>query len=197
MLVDDFFADVDRRWTKREDRIPLHIIGSVALLLGTDYRRGTKDSDVVQTRELTDGIKARLLGVAGKGTAIHQRHGMYIEVVSSGFPFLPHVPLYHPVEALNATLQHFEIHVLDVVDVVVSKLKPFRGSDIEDIRAMVDRDLVPHDRLLARFRDAVDDYAGGAGADDIPKYVANLHRVERDLLGVDESEIELPEWVGR
>ena len=93
MLVDDFFADVDRRWTKREDRIPLHIIGSVALLLGTDYRRGTKDSDVVQTRELTDGIKARLLGVAGKGTAIHQRHGMYIEVVSSGFPFLPHVPL--------------------------------------------------------------------------------------------------------
>jgi len=197
LFVDDFFADIDRRWTKREDKIPLHVIGSVALLLRSDYRRGTKDSDVVQTRELTDGIKARLLDLAGKGTPIHQRHRMYIEVVSSGFPFLPHVPLYHSVEALNASLRHFEIRVLDVVDVVVSKLKPFRSGDIEDIRAMVDRDLVPHDLLVARFRDAVDDYAGGAGADDIPRYVANLHRVERDLLGVEESEIELPEWIGR
>ena len=43
---------------RREDKIPLHVIGSVALLLRSDYRRGTKDSDVVQTRELTDGIKS-------------------------------------------------------------------------------------------------------------------------------------------
>ncbi|HEY1551709.1 MAG TPA: hypothetical protein VGG28_27970 [Kofleriaceae bacterium] len=30
---------------------------------------------------------------------------------------------------------------------------------------------------------------------DLPKYVANLHRVERDMLGVDETEIELPSWI--
>jgi hypothetical protein len=26
-------------------------------------------------------------------------------------------------------------------------------------------------------------------------YVANLHRVERDMIGVDETEIELPSWI--
>jgi protein gp37 len=54
---------------------------------------------------------------------------------------------------------------------------------------------VPHDRLVARFRDAVDEYAGGAGADDIPKYVRNLHRIERDFLSATETEIELPGWI--
>lgn len=162
-----FLADVDRRWVKREERIPLHIIGSVALLLRTDYERGTKDSDVVQTRELTP----------------------------SGLPFLPHEPHYHALEELNASLHHFEIRVLDVVDVVVSKLKPFRGSDIEDIRQMVERDLVPHALLIARFKDAVDEYSGGAGAEDIPRFVKNLNRIERDLLLVPETRVELPDWL--
>lgn len=192
----EFLTDVDRRWVKREEgRIPLHVIGSVALLLRTDYDRGTKDSDVVQTRELTEDIKCRLLLLAGKGTEVHARHGMYIEIVSSGLPFLPHEPLYHSLEELDASLQHFEIRVLDVVDVVVSKLKPFRGSDLEDIRAMVQRGLVPHDLLIARFKDAVDDYSGTAGAEDIPRFVRNLHQIERDLLLVDETEIELPDWL--
>jgi hypothetical protein len=35
-----------------------------------------------------------------------------------------------------------------------------------------------------------------ARADHLPRYIANLHRVERDLLGKDETEIELPDWVG-
>jgi hypothetical protein len=41
-------------------------------------------------------------------------------------------------------LAHFRIEVLDVVDVVVSKLKRFHANDLRDIEAMVDRDLVPH-----------------------------------------------------
>jgi Nucleotidyltransferase of unknown function (DUF6036) len=187
--ADSFLRDVDRRWVKREDRIPLHIIGSVALLLRTDYDRGTKDSDVLQTKELTEVIKGRLLALAGRETELHRRHGMYMEVVPSGLPFLPHVPLYHALDELNASLQHFEIQVLDVVDVVVSKLKPFRGSDIDDIREMVERGLVPHEVLISRFKDAVDDYLGSAGAEDIPRFVKNLNRIERDLLQVQETEI--------
>jgi hypothetical protein len=29
----------------------------------------------------------------------------------------------------------------------------------------------------------------------LPRYVRHLHRVERDMLGVPESEIELPPWI--
>jgi hypothetical protein len=85
--------------------------------------------------------------------------------------------------------------VLDVVDVVVSKLKRFNANDQSDIDAMIERGLVPHDRLIDRFRAAVDEFMGDARAEDLPKYVANLHRVERDMLVVPETEIELPSWI--
>jgi hypothetical protein len=61
---------------------------------------------------------------------------------------------------------------------------------------MIDRDLVPHDRLVARFRSAVDVFSGDARAEELSRYVRNLHRVERDMLGVRASEIELPGWIG-
>jgi hypothetical protein len=81
------------------------------------------------------------------------------------------------------------------VDVVVSKLKRFHANDRADIAAMVDRELVPHDLLVDRFRSAVDAFSFDARAPDLPRYVANLHLVERDYFGVDETEIELPPYI--
>jgi hypothetical protein len=60
---------------------------------------------------------------------------------------------------------------------------------------MVQRGLVDHDVLIERFREAVDGYLLDARAEDLPRYVANLHRLERDLLGVPETAIELPSWL--
>lgn len=193
--VEDFLVDIDRRWKGSETGIPLRIIGSTALLLRTDYQRGTDDSDVLQTAEVTDDIKDRLLALAGKKTPMHARHGMYIQVLSTGFPLLARQPLFHAMQEINATLQHFEIHALDVVDVVVSKLKPLRGRDREDILQMVSRGLVPHDLLVSRFKDAVEDYSGGAGAEDIPRFWNNLNQIERDVLQVPETPMELPDWL--
>jgi hypothetical protein len=54
---------------------------------------------------------------------------------------------------------------------------------------------VSHTRLIERFRSAVDVYSCDARAQDLPKYVAALHRAERDYFGVPETDIELPEWI--
>ncbi len=110
-------------------------------------------------------------------------------------PFLPQAPAWHTLVDLNASLGHFELAVLDVVDVVVSKLKRLNANDLSDIAAMADQELVPHATLVRRFREAVDFFSTDARASDLPKYVNNLHRVERDLLGVTETEIELPSWI--
>jgi hypothetical protein len=64
-----------------------------------------------------------------------------------------------------------------------------------DIEAMIRLDLVPHERLIDRFRSGVDGYSMDARAEDLPNYVANLHRVERDQFGLPRTEIELPGWV--
>jgi len=39
---------------------------------------------------------------------------------------------------------------------------------------------VTHDALIACFNEAVDTFLPDAREEDLPKYVANLHRVERD-----------------
>jgi len=195
-IIERFFADLDARWTSDGDgRLLLHIIGSAALMLQADYERGTKDSDVLQTDQLAGDTGRRLLQLAGRDTAMHRRHRHYIDVVPGGLPFLPRPPAWHPLVAVNAPLRKIELHVLDVVDVVVSKLKRFSARDVSDIGAMVDRDLVPHDKLLGRFGSAVDWFLLDARAPDLPGYIRNLNRVERDLLGVEETRIELPDWI--
>ena len=132
------------------------------------YQRGTKDSDVLHASDLLDDVRRRLLELAGPGTELHTRHRLYIDIVANGVPFLPHVPRWHLVTSL-ASLVSFEVTALDVVDVVVSKLKRFNANDISDIEAMIDDQLVSRERLLERFRDAVDCFSGDARAEDLPK----------------------------
>jgi hypothetical protein len=195
-LIADFFADIDRRWPREPaGKVRLSIIGCGALMLQANYERGTKDSDVFETVDLTETVKRHLLAIAGPGTDLHKRWKLYVDIVANGVPFLPHAPLWHPVSGLNQVLARLEIVVLDVVDVVVSKLKRFHANDQADIDAMVGLDRVPHERLIERFRAAVDEFSGDARADQLPAYVAHLHRVERDMLGVAESTIDLPSWI--
>ncbi len=195
--IHDFIMDIDRRWpSRRADKVTLQIIGAGALMLQADYERGTKDSDVLETAELDGDTKAGLLAIAGLGTTLARRHRIYVEFVASGLPLLPQAPAWIEPTELNNELKNFRIEVLQVVDVVVSKLKRVHAKDLVDIEAMIDRDLVPHPVLIERFRAAVDYFLLDARAEDLPKCIDNLHRVERDLFNVDETAIALPDWIG-
>jgi hypothetical protein len=194
--LEAFFQDIDRGWRgSPAAKIPLRVLGSVALMLQTNYTRGTNDGDILETASVTGNTKNLLLAMAGRGTPLHTRHGIYLDIVASGVPFLPAGPRWLAQPALNASLRNFEVEVLDIVDIVVSKLKRFHANDLSDVSAMIDRDLVPYDRLVSRFRSAVDVFSCDARAEDLPRYVKNLHRVERDMFGVPESDIELPGWI--
>jgi hypothetical protein len=116
-------------------------------------------------------------------------------VVPNGVPFLPGGPRWHARAELNATLVNFEVEVLDIVDVVVSKLARFHANDQSDVTAMIERNLVTQEDLVSRFRSAVDRFLDARAEECLPQYVRNLHRVERDLFGGHESEIELPGWM--
>lgn len=195
-LLSAYFAEPDRAWSETAGpRIALHLIGSTALMLQTNYRRGTKDGDVLQTAALTPAIQRDLLRLAGPASALRSRHRLYLEIVPGGLPFLPQQPRWHDVEFADVTLHHVQLRALDVVDVVVSKLLRMHANDLADIDAMIKLGRVPHASLLDRFRAAVDMFAYDARGPDLPRYIANLHRVERDMLGVDESEITLPGWL--
>lgn len=194
--IETFFREIDRAWeATQSDKIPLQVIGSGALFLQTDYSRTTKDGDVLETLQVTAELKEKLTKLAGKRSPLHKRTGLYLDIVIPGLPFLPHGPRFHPQKKLNEDLRHFSIEALDVIDVVVSKLKRFKQNDADDVRAMIDRNFVPHARLIERFKSAVDGFSMDSRAEDLPKLIANLHRVERDMFRVQETQIDLPDWM--
>ena len=157
----DFFADLDRAWSAEATVRPLppRLIGSAALMLQTSYQRGTNDGDVLETFELTSVIQERLIALGGAGTTLHTRHRVYLQIVPSAIPFLPQRPTWHRVELVGPSLQHLELHLLDIVDVVVSKLKRMNAHDVSDIEAMAERGKVPHALLIERFQGAADMFA--------------------------------------
>lgn len=195
-LIENFFVELDRVWKQPlEKRIPLRVIGSGALMLQANYERRTKDGDVIETADLTNEIKKTLLGIAGKGTDMHKRWNIYLDIVIPGLPFFPQQPRYHPAPGLKG-LKALDVHVLDVLDVVVTKLKRFNANDASDVKAMVDLGLVDHKLFVERFETAVDRFSMDARAEEnLPKCIKNLNTVERDYLQVPESKIALPDWM--
>lgn len=191
-MIELFFREIANARVTR-DPLTFHVIGSTALMLQVpDYFKGTDDTDVLAVTEFEPSIKAELLALAGRRSALHSSFGLFLDIVGNGLPFLPHAPLWH---AHAMEIPSFTVKVLDIVDVVVSKLKPYRPGDIDDITAMTRRGLVPHARLLERFEGAKLELAHDARARDLYKVIENLHEVERDLFGLEPTEIELPSWV--
>ena len=189
--IREFLSAIDPKWKLiGGEPIRLQIIGSAALMLQCDYERGTKDGDVLESREISSAVKEQLLAIAGKESEIFKRFRMHIDIVNSAILFLPQKPVFHRIKDLR--LKNFSIEVLDVVDVAVSKLKRFNSSDQDDIRAMAGKKLLDHKRLIARFEAAADWFSMDARASDVPRYLKNLHKVERDILGLPPSKIELP-----
>jgi hypothetical protein len=83
---------------------------------------------------------------------------------------------------------------MSMVDVVVAKLARFIANDRSDIDAMIQRDLLAHDEDVSCFNEAID-FKMDLTLDEFARCLTNLNTVERDMFGVEETEIEEPSWV--
>lgn len=190
--VEALFRELDTALTGRDlPRFELKIVGSTALFAQTPWRRGTKDSDAVQTWGFDPQLKALLLELAGIGTTLARRVGVYLEFVAEGILLLPESPRWNP----WLSFTHLEILVLDPVDVAVAKLARLHPDDLLDIEAMVSRGIVTHAALVVRFRSAALQHGLRGMGHTLKRAITNLHRVERDLFVVGPSPIELPDWM--
>lgn len=188
----DFFLELDERWKKTSsDPLDLKVIGAGALALLADLNRGTRDNDVLETEQVGAASK-RLLEIGGPRSDLAKRHGLFIELVPQGMPFLPQGPRYIIPPGLEA-LRSIRVLALHPVEVAISKLKPFRAHDVADIADLARQNRLPHEDFLARFKSAVEIAELSARKDDLPEIIKRFHQVERDQLGVGPSPIELSE----
>ena len=195
ITFDEFLEELDGRWTDSSgSRITLRVLGSTALFLQTTYVRGTKDGDVFETDQIDRQTRERLLAIAGPGTQMHHRHRIYLDIVARGVPLLPPDPLWH---GYPLALVHFDVVVLDITDVVVSKLKRWNANDRDDVRAMVTMGHVDHDHLVERFSMVMERYKFDARSDLLPVMAERLNEIESDWFVVDETPFDFPEDVFR
>lgn len=196
-MIEEFFLELDQLWKlETAQKLELQLIGSTALFFQMNPWRGTKDTDALKIETFTQAELAHIEKIAGKGSRLASRHQLYLELVDKAFPFLPQKPLFHPVEHLNVRLQNFSVSALDITDLVVSKLKPFRAQDVGDIREVAATGVLQNDKFVERFKSALQRWSMDSRAEDFPQCVKNLHTIQRDFLNVPEAEIELPRWIG-
>lgn len=149
---------------------------------------------MLRTASLEEGDEAHLLELAGPGQRLAVRHGVYVEVLGNGFPFLPQEPEWLPLE-MNDGRTVPSVRVLGAVDVAVSKLNRFHANDRADIDALIQAELVTHAAFVRRFLGAVDVRSHDARADELPLIVRRFHTVERDMFACPPTEVELPGWI--
>jgi hypothetical protein len=88
-VTTEFWNEIDRLWPPSPAQT-IRIIGSGALMLQTQYQRATNDSDVLEATDLDSTTRQRLVDIGGKDTALASKFSMYVDIVNSGIPFLPH-----------------------------------------------------------------------------------------------------------
>ena len=82
-LVEHFFRDLDHEWNSSQGKITLLIIGSGALFLQADYERGTKDSDILETSEISPDVSEKLRAIAGRGSPLFKKHRIFLDIDKS------------------------------------------------------------------------------------------------------------------
>jgi hypothetical protein len=182
--IDDALAGGDH------ERFSLQLVGSTALFAQTSWVRGTRDCDAVRTWAFDEALAERLLALAGPGRPIARQAGLYLELVGQGVLFLPGEPRWKKWRSLRS----FDVDVLHPVDVAVAKLARLNPNDLDDIEALVERNLLTHRQLLDRFRAAAEASAARGMAHKLQFAIGNLHRIERDIFLEAPSVIEVEGW---
>jgi hypothetical protein len=122
-----FFADIDSRL---EDAVYLHCLGGFVLTTVYDLPRTTADVDVVASASVSSS--AHLLGLAGKGSELHKRYGVYLDLV--GVAPLPEDYESRLSEIFPGAFKNVRLLALDPYDIALSKLERNTQRDRDDVK---------------------------------------------------------------
>ena len=164
-----------------------YLLGRAALVMHYGFPLSTNDVDFVWMRE--SNLEQKAIDLLGKGSALAQSLGLYLDLVPQGLPPLPGGFRRRSV-AVPGNWQVLRLWKLEVHDLATTKLRSFRPKDRQDLQELCDRGLLDPAKLRESLENAfpwrspkAEDAENDPDNPDWSKAHANFRRVEDYLNG--------------
>jgi hypothetical protein len=133
-----------------------HCIGGFAVSQFYEFARETADLDVLTVAPLD--MAEIVLTLAGKGSALHRKHRVYIDYVAvASFPDDYQSRLVRAFPSWpNVRLWALEVH-----DLALTKLERSNERDIRDVMFLAQNGLINRETLTHRFESEMEPYLTG------------------------------------
>lgn len=138
-----FLSELDREISTP---LVLHCLDGFAINLAYGLPRQTADIDVCEIAP--SHAKAEVIALAGEGTPLHKKHGVYLQIVTMAS--LPYNYEERLNEVFSGSFSRLHLRVLEPHDLALSKLGRNSDVDIEDVKYL--GLMVPLDLELLRHR---------------------------------------------
>ncbi|MGH9318785.1 MAG: DUF6036 family nucleotidyltransferase [Vicinamibacteria bacterium] len=149
----------------------------------TKAKSRTDDVDLIGERT---GLLKRLSEEAGKGSELHRATDYYVDIVPPGL-FPQDWGWRSRTTSLELPgLEHIELRILELHDLILSKLKRFAGKDREDIRGLCEREKFDIETLRSRYTQARLPY----DYDEREKLEANFRFIESEFLALEPTDFD-------
>jgi hypothetical protein len=139
-----FLQDVDQLL---QSAVELHCLGGFVLSVLYDLPRPTADVDYIAA--MPSSAIAELETIAGHGSALHKKHGMYLQHVT--IADVPEDFAARLTELFPGSFARLRLFALDVHDLVLTKLARNSPVDLEDAKFLAKAGRLDERILRARY----------------------------------------------
>jgi hypothetical protein len=143
--------------------VALHCLGGFAMSMLYDLDRVTADVDVLPVGPSVS-IES-LIRLAGEGSALHKKYGVYLQVVG-----IAPIPLNYEdrlTEMLAKTFSHLRLFALDPYDLALSKIERNTQRDRDDVKHLARIMPLDLDVLKERYEQELRPDLGNAKREDL------------------------------
>jgi hypothetical protein len=155
-----FLSEVD---DSLNEEVEMHCLGGFVVTMLYGLARLTADVDVVLITPR--GESERLLKLAGKGSELHHRHGIYFDLVTVAT--VPEDYDQRLTEMFPQAFKRIRLFALDPYDLALAKLERNIQRDRDDVKHLAQR--VPFDlnALRARYENELRPYLANPAREDL------------------------------
>jgi hypothetical protein len=155
-----FLSEVD---DSVNEEVEMRCLGGFVVTMLYGLARLTADVDVVLITPR--GESERLLKLAGKGSELHHRHGIYFDLVTVAT--IPEDYDQRLTEMFPQVFKHIRLFALDPYDLALAKLERNIQRDRDDVKHLARTVPFDLDELRARYEKELRPYLANTAREDL------------------------------